>query len=178
MTKKYLKYGLIVVILLSTIVLLTGCGAEESENEPKVTKEIDESAWVDDETMKFAQVEGWKLDDSNGYNFYRLENPDIMIDEEIATITIIPYKRVDGGTSQDAINQHIKRSSDVKQESNVTINGIEYLVASENSVFGTTYIFLFTKHEACEENEIADISIVNATLEDAMPVLETISFKK
>ena len=154
--------------------MLAGCGAEE-ENKPK---EIDPSAYVEDEIIKFAQVGGWSLDDSNGYNFYRLENSDIMIDGEIATITIMPFQRVDGTTVQDAINRQIKRSSDVKQESNVTINGIEYLAASEKSVFGTTYIFLYTKHEECKENEVAEISIVNATMEEAMPVLETISFKK
>ena len=189
-SKKHINYGVAALVMLSSVFLLVGCGEEtdsntNGENETNKSaqvnevKGIDPSAYVEDETIKFAQVGNWKLDGSNSMNFYRLENPSIMIDGEKATITIIPFKRIfAGATAQDAIDQEMKRSSDVKQENNITINGIEYAVATENSVFGTTYIFLFNKHKECLEDEIAEISIVNATIEDAMPVLKTITFKE
>jgi len=184
MLKKYLKYGLIVIILLSMTIFLTGCGAKTEEVEElgettneQAVEETPVSNDVETDVIKITLSEGWEVYEA------RTTNSTIVITKADSDEFYKPEIKMDSGTlmtPKEELERWSGIYSDGEQVDNVTVNEIEYLVLRRDTSTGV-YILMFTsKGEALNEDEkgCVTVELSHIEIEDAKPILETIIIKE
>ena len=179
MIKKYLKYGIIVLILVIGVVLLTGCGeqAEEKENtsEPPVKEEV-QSNVLETPELKLTLAEGWEKVEP------RMTEHTIVIEKTDSEEFFKPEIKATGAdfsTPKSQIESWQSIYSDGKVIDNVTINGIEYLVLRRDTNTGV-YIHLATSLGDTlkpDEKGYVTIELSHIEIDDAKPILESIVIK-
>ena len=180
MLKKYLKYALMVVILLFTTILLIGCGAEteepkENTNE-QATTETPESNVVEKDFIKVTLAAGWEVYEE------RTTDTTIVITKADSDEFFKPEIKLTSGTLNTPKEEMERWSGiykDGKQVDNVTINGIEYLVFRRDNSTGLKILMFTSNGAVLNENEkgYVTVELSSIEIEDAKPILETIIIK-
>ena len=156
----------ILLAMLLGLSLFAGCGKEKAEPE-------DETGFVELEFVKYKPMGGWYLryeDDDEPYEL-------VTDDPEDGYITF----RSSDWSPNETLEDMKETYPDGVQKANVKINGIEYLVwDNNNDEWGNDTIVLIaslgSKLKADDDGNL-EIDISYATLEQAMPVLETVKLK-
>ena len=177
MLKNFLKIGLLIVILLSTCVLLTGCGEDAVNEDPVIstdeTEELEEtvkSNFVEKDYIELTLTEGWELNETRSSSSQIVLE---MLDSEEFFKPEIKIDRSNSVSANDRIELWKTVYADAVAQDNVTINEIEYLVLKRDTATGT-YLHLATSFG--EKGDIS-VEISHTEIEDVKPILDTIVIK-
>ena len=177
-----MKKGIILFAIIMGISMFAGCGTSTDEqkgdaNSPAVSADSNanqpgnqaESNVYEKDYVKVTVKDGWNVvayDETKPKGTVRIDKK--AEGGALHNITISSEK----GTTEESV-QHKIKTFKAEQLDNITINETEYSVAADNKDIKSTWLIAPSTEGNCVE-----ISLSRATIEEAMPILESITIKK